>query len=437
MVQYNGYALGSGPELLYPVNGEACDWMYGDQGIFAYTPEIGSYNDGFWPATSRIVPLAEENLYPNQFLALVAGSKYQVNISVEEGPYTSGNSYPLFISIFNQGLSDSNGEVVVEILSSSNIDFELDEITLSGLDAREYLDLGGISYFSTSTSSGSVENITVNIYDSDNYIYSQTLQIIVGESELFISQNFEAQNNWTVGDVGDNASAGIWELDSPNATYDDFGNIVQPNEDHTSNGTLCYLTSNSTNPNSPGQSDVDGGKTTLLSPIYNLSEYSGAIISYWKWYTNNQGNNPGNDIWKVDISDNGGDTWVSLENSTSSNNYWIQKQFYINDYIDNFNSVQLRFIAEDISYDNDNGSGGSLIEAAIDDFEIYVFSENECYVGDLNEDESINVQDVVTMINIVLGSNSDLSNYLCVADLNEDNTINVQDIILLVSLILS
>ena len=38
MVQFNGYALGSGPELLYPVNGEACDWMYGSRGYISLYP---------------------------------------------------------------------------------------------------------------------------------------------------------------------------------------------------------------------------------------------------------------------------------------------------------------------------------------------------------------------------------------------------------------
>ena len=50
--------------------------MYGEHGIFAYTPEVGSGQDGFWPATNRIIPLYEENLYTNQYLALVAGSNY-------------------------------------------------------------------------------------------------------------------------------------------------------------------------------------------------------------------------------------------------------------------------------------------------------------------------------------------------------------------------
>ena len=173
------------------------------------------------------------------------------------------------------------------------------------------------------------------------------------------------------------------------------------------------MTENSNNPNSPGQSDVDGGKTTLFSPIYDLSDYSGAIVSYWNWYTNNQGNNPGNDLWKVDISSDSGNSWINLESSSSSNNFWVQKQFYINDYIENLESVQFRFIAEDIFYENDNGSGGSLVEAALDDFTIQVLIDNGCSVGDLNQDNSINIQDIVLMVNVVLGP-SDQWNYFLV-----------------------
>ena len=123
MVQYNNYTLGTGPDLLYPVNGEACDWMYGEKNIFSYTPEIGSNSDGFWPPTSRILPLAEENLYPNQVLALNAGSKYDVEVSVNNTSFDFNESYPLYISLFNRGLSNSNGEVIIDIIHSDNLVF--------------------------------------------------------------------------------------------------------------------------------------------------------------------------------------------------------------------------------------------------------------------------------------------------------------------------
>jgi len=438
MVQYNGYALGSGPDLLYPVNGEACDWMYGAENIFAYTPEIGSGNDGFWPSTNRIIPLAEENLYPNQFLALVAGSKYQVDISVDEGPYTADDSYPLYISVFNQGLTDSNQEVYIDIESSNNLSFELEQIVLeSGLDARELLELGGISYFTPNSTQGSIAEITVKVYDADGYIYDESLQLIIGETEMVTNQDFEQDNLWSIGALDDNASAGVWELGVPLGTYDELGNMVQTDSDHTDNGINCFFTGNSNNPNSPGQGDVDGGKTTLFSPVYDLSEYSGVIVSYWKWYTNNQGNNPGTDIWAVDVSDNNGQNWIELENTNFSNNFWDFKQFYLNDYIQNFSNVQFRFIAEDIYHSEDNGSGGSLVEAAIDDFHIEAFIDNGCLLGDFNEDAIINVLDIIFMVNVILGPIEDIDDYLCFGDFNQDGTLNIQDVIMLVSFILN
>ena len=51
--------------------------------------------------------------------------------------------------------------------------------------------------------------------------------------------------------------------------------------------------------------------------------------------------------------------------------------------------------------------------------------------GDVNEDSSINVLDVVQLVNLILNNTSNLN-----ADLNEDNNINVQDIIILINLIL-
>ncbi len=60
------YFAGEGPRILYVTNGDFNDWTYGDTTArprcFSWTPEIGTETDGFWPAPSRIVPLAQENL---------------------------------------------------------------------------------------------------------------------------------------------------------------------------------------------------------------------------------------------------------------------------------------------------------------------------------------------------------------------------------------
>jgi len=442
MVQFNNYELGTGPDLLYPVNGEACDWMYGVHDIFAYTPEIGSGADGFWPSTNRIIPLAEENLYPNQVLALNVGSKYEIEINVNSSEFVVDESYPLSISVANKGMGDSNGNVFIVVESSDNLIFELDEIILDEIAARENYDLGEITFFQINplAQNGTVEEIRVKIYDDDQYVYEDFIQIILGETISLITEDFENPSGWIIGDSDDNASAGIWERAIPNPTYNDDNQQIQPNADVTSQGQYCFITENGTNsnPGNASQTDVDGGKTTLFSPIYDLSDYDGAVISYWKWYTNNLGNNPGTDYWKVYVSSNGGSSWINLENSNESSNTWILKQFLLTDYIDNLtNQIQFKFIAEDIFNDGDQGSGGSLVEAAIDDFSIYVFSSDECELGDLNQDEAINVLDIVYLVNIILGTIEIDDILLCLSDFNQDGSVNIQDIVLLVNLILS
>ena len=57
--------------------------------------------------------------------------------------------------------------------------------------------------------------------------------------------------------------------------------------------------------------------------------------------------------------------------------------------------------------------------------------------GDTNLDQLINVQDVVVIINYILGQTELNQQQLNLADLNNDNLINVQDIILIVNIILS
>ena len=96
--------------------------------------------------------------------------------------------------------------------------------------------------------------------------------------------------------------------------------------------------------------------------------------------------------------------------------------------------MQFKFIAEDLSYPGDNGSGGSLVEAVIDDFVIEYVATNSSILSDVNNDEILNVLDVVIVVNMVLGSES--LNYFS-ADMNSDGAINVQDIIILINLILN
>jgi len=435
MTQYNNYLLGTGIETVgYTVNGEACDWMYGEHGIYAYTPEVGASSDGFWPSTMRIIPLAEENLFPNQYAAWAVGAKYEVDFAVAAGPYSQGETYGTNLSILNSGLGDSNGSLNLSIDSPDDyLYFETQSVEIGSLGSRTGVDLGDILTFQilSSAPSGVMTELTIHVTDEDNYDHVSTIELIIGEAMPIASYGFEETDGWTVGDIGDDATAGIWESAVPVATFFD-GNQAQPGSDYSEDGEKCFLTGATTSPGSVGFDDVDGGKTTLLSPVFDLSEYNEALLSYWRWYTNNVGDNPGTDHWQVDVTSDGGQNWSQLEYTNESQDAWVQKNFLLSQIgIELTSQIQFRFIAEDITNPGDSGTGGSIVEAAIDDFSVSIFNTNPDLSGDLNEDGVLNVLDVVVMVNVVLASDCPDS-----ADMNADGVCNVLDVVILVNLIL-
>src|SRR5690606_37789233 len=136
------------------------------------------------------------------------------------------------------------------------------------------------------------------------------LDFKVGVEEVFLFNDFEGATNegWAAGAPGDNASTGIWERGNPNGTS------AQPEDDHTPPpGVKCWFTGQGTPGGSVGENDVDGGTTTLLSPVFAAAGLTTAEISYWRWYSNDEGASPNNDVFVVGISNNGGSNWVTVE----------------------------------------------------------------------------------------------------------------------------
>ena len=65
--------------------------------------------------------------------------------------------------------------------------------------------------------------------------------------------------------------------------------------------------------------------------------------------------------------------------------------------------------------------------------------EEQCagwQLGDLNNDYTLNINDVIIMVNLVLGQEASDNCQLTVADTNYDGSINVLDILILVNIIL-
>ena len=182
---------------------------------------------------------------------------------------------------------------------------------------------------------------------------------------------------WALGIPGDNASTGEWEEDVPLGSYTvDVapGTVVAIDTQHTPGGEFCFITGNASNETAGiGENDVDAGKTTLQTPIIDMSGLTEPIVAYWRYYTNNPpgGANPGADWWQVRMSNDGGQNWIYVEDNQTADMSWRRNAIRVADWMEPTSQMRFQFIASDSTRLGQNLDGGSLIEAAVDDFVLY------------------------------------------------------------------
>ncbi len=173
---------------------------------------------------------------------------------------------------------------------------------------------------------------------------------------ITFADDFETNQGWTVS--GD-ATDGHWTRGTPAGG----GDRGDPPTDGDGSGR-CFVTDNA-----DGNSDVDGGATILTSPVFDATgPYAvDAALSYWRWYSNDFGAAPAEDVFEVEVSNDGGTTWVNLETVGPSGREvsggWYFRSFLLADVVELTSQMQVRFIASDL---ND----GSVVEAAVDGVEL-------------------------------------------------------------------
>lgn len=188
------------------------------------------------------------------------------------------------------------------------------------------------------------------------------LQFAVGSNlETVFTDTFETNLGWTVQNTS--LTAGAWTRTAPRGTSLN-GQPANPGADSDDAGTQCFFTGQGSVGGAVGEADVDGGPTTLISPLFDLSG-SNAVIEYSRWYYNDDGDDP----FIVEVSNNNGATWVRVESRlfSAGMNSWNRVSFVVGDYVTPTNQVRVRFQA----IDNPNNS---ITEAAIDNFMVKKFS---------------------------------------------------------------
>ena len=245
--------------------------------------------------------------------------------------------------------------------------------------------------------------------------------IVANGLDARFTDTVETATGWTTSTAGDTATAGLWTRADPLGTSN--GTVpVQPENDVTEGtGVNCFFTGQGPAGGALGAADVDGGFTTLTSPLMDATGGE-AYLSYYRWYSNQQGGAPNADVFRVQITNNNGASWIPLETvgpaGAEVNGGWIFKEFRVEDVIAPTAQMRIRFIAEDLAT-------GSLVEAAVDEVRMRTVQCTPVNPADLNGDGLVDAGDLAILLNNWNGIGA--------GDINRDGGVDASDLAILLS----
>lgn len=361
MVQYSNFIAQKASDL-YPASGDSDDYMYMDDlsikpKIFAFTPEIGSDNDGFWPTEDRILPLCQNMFFSNLVLAHAAHNYWTVkeidgsNITAMQGFFSHQSTR---LGIDNSALTVSI-EPLMGILSVG-----APIIHTLALNATE---TSQIAYELLPNLALGSEIKYVLVSDFGAYIQRDTITKLFGNPSLSVLDEANTNENWI----------GNWDLTneaffSPSSSFTD-----SPNANYSNGASKNYL----------------------FDSIINLTNASAAKIEFnAKWSIENN-----YDYVAFEVSTNNGVSWIpqcgNFTNiGTSANGSvqpdglpiydgeqttWVLEEINLNDYLGE--QIKVRFSLE---------ADGGVTEDGFyfDDFKVYMNTS----ANNLNEMKVVSIK---------------------------------------------
>lgn len=197
LTRQNDYRFGVPGALLYVVNGDACDWMYGEQSTkqasMAFTCEVGTNQDGFWPEVARIIPQCQENLYQNIMAARLAGFYANffdftpINLSSQSGWLTYGvKRIGLADKPFSVEFEPLN-DAILQIQSAKN--FYSSSLNIILNDSIQYLLRPGLR-------TGDEIKFRV-VLNAEGFTFADTITKIYGTGASLFFDPCSSLANWT------------------------------------------------------------------------------------------------------------------------------------------------------------------------------------------------------------------------------------------------
>ncbi len=221
LTQLNRYVFGTGMETLgYMTNGDSDDWMYGELGIFSFTPEIGDTDDGFYPPIERIITLCQSTLELNLLSARMVNSL--IDIKDETPRFIQPGINQMKLGFNRYGLLD--GEVTVSFNALSPSIIGLPEPINLNLDKFEPVDMELSFTVDNQIAYGTAVQIEI-VCQQGTYMFRDTLTKTRADYKTIVTDDGDL-SKWDItegpqwGNTTETFKSGPVSItDSPNGDY--------------------------------------------------------------------------------------------------------------------------------------------------------------------------------------------------------------------------
>jgi carboxypeptidase T len=376
------YTSGPIASTLYVASGNIVDWAHGERGMVAYTIELRDLGqNGFVLPPSQIEPTVRENLRATFEFLESAGQPAVIAFplgrpaTVAAGAATEVRvvAYPAFGGPAISGVTlharvAGGGEFAA--IPATSLGGGLWSASLPAAPCGATVEW----FLHATTSAGEA---TAPFAGAAAPFAAEAVELAVS-----FDDDAESDLGWSLGTPGDTATSGQWVRVDPNGT------AAQPENDFSPDGTRCFVTGQGPVGGAIGAADVDGGVTTLLSPLLDLSNPD-ATIRFARWYSNNQGAAPNADSMPIQLSRDG-HGWVDLETVSENTNAWVERSFRVADFALPTSNARVRFVARDLG-------AGSIVEAGVDEFRVVV-EGCPSPPGDLDGDGQVGAADLALLL---------------------------------------
>ena len=335
MTEENGYTIGPASTTIYPTNGDSNDWMYGEQEskekIYAYVPEVGSSNDGFWPSTNRIIPLCQDNMHQNIMAAKLVGKYADVNeTSLLITDQIDGQ---INYEIKRLGLTDTE-EFTVSLTPLDDVILNVgDEDVFQNMDHMQ-MEIDSISYSLDGTIENGTEFSFLLSVDNGLFTVTDTIKKIFGTMVVVFNDDGENLSNWT---------SEKWDVTSEDY-YSELNSITDSKNTNYQN---------------------EQNNSITMDTTIDLSDVDIAFVEFWaKWEIE-----PAYDYVQFLIKKESESTWNLLtgkHTKKGNNNYlaidepyydgfsdWVKEEIDISDFTGD--QVSLRFILVTDMFEREDG----------------------------------------------------------------------------------